>query len=48
LLAGKHSTGALDDDDDIEIELEFGLERILDGVSVLIDRTGSGRKLRAR
>jgi Tetracyclin repressor-like, C-terminal domain len=42
------ASGVLDDDDDIEIELEFGLERILDGVSVLIDRTGGGRKLSAR
>jgi AcrR family transcriptional regulator len=42
------ASGALDDDDDIEIELEFGLERILDGVSLLIDRTGSGGKLPAR
>jgi AcrR family transcriptional regulator len=36
------SSGALDDDDDIEVELEFGLERILDGVAVLID--GAARR----
>ncbi len=34
------ASGVLDDDDDIASELEFGLERILDGVSVLIERTG--------
>ena len=37
------ASGALDDDDDIEVELEFGLERILDGIAVLIDETGGGR-----
>jgi AcrR family transcriptional regulator len=35
------ASGALDDDDDIEVELEFGLERILDGVAVLIERTAA-------
>ena len=40
------ASGVLDDDDDIEIELEFGLERILDGVEVLIKRTGPSRKER--
>jgi AcrR family transcriptional regulator len=33
------ASGSLDDDDDIEVELEFGLERILDGIAVLIERT---------
>jgi hypothetical protein len=42
------ASGVLDEDDDIEIELEFGLERILDGMAVLIDRIGSGRKLPGR
>ncbi len=32
------SSGALDDEDDIDVELTFGLERILDGVGVLVDR----------
>lgn len=36
------ASGALDDDDDIEVELDFGLERILDGIEVLID-AGGGR-----
>jgi AcrR family transcriptional regulator len=35
------ASGVLDDDDDIEIELEFGLERILDGLAVLIDQARS-------
>jgi AcrR family transcriptional regulator len=39
------ASGALDDDDDIEVELGFGLERILDGIAVLIDETDGGRKL---
>jgi AcrR family transcriptional regulator len=41
------ASGVLDDDDDIGIELEFGLERILDGVAVLVERTarsGSGKR----
>jgi AcrR family transcriptional regulator len=37
------ASGVLSDDDDIATELEFGLERILDGVSVLIERTGPRR-----
>lgn len=36
--------GIFDDDDELEIELEFGLERILDGVAVLINRTDPSRK----
>lgn len=40
------ASGALDDDDDLEAEFEFGLERILDGVEVLIRhaRLGGARK----
>jgi AcrR family transcriptional regulator len=40
-------SGALDDDDDIDQEFDFGLERILDGVAALIARgggAGSGRR----
>jgi AcrR family transcriptional regulator len=36
-------SGMLDDEDDIEIELEFGLERILDGIGVLIEREDARR-----
>ncbi len=32
------ATGALDDDDEPDVEFYFGLERILDGISELIDR----------
>ena len=32
------ASGALDDDDDIDAEFDFGLERVLDGVEVLIER----------
>jgi len=42
------ASGVFDDDDEIEIELDFGLERILDGVAVLITRTGPSRKERRR
>jgi AcrR family transcriptional regulator len=42
------ASGIFDDDDEIEVELEFGLERILDGVAVLINRTGPSRKERTR
>ncbi len=38
------ASGALDDDDDLDSEFAFGLERILDGVEVLIARTRSGRR----
>ena len=40
------TSGALDDADDIDHEFNFGLERVLDGIEVLIDRErgrGSGR-----
>jgi AcrR family transcriptional regulator len=37
------ASGALDDDDDLDSEFTFGLERILDGVEVLIARTPSDR-----
>jgi AcrR family transcriptional regulator len=33
------ASGALDDEDDIDVELTFGLECILDGVAVLIGRS---------
>lgn len=42
------ASGVFDDDDDIGTELEFGLERILDGVTVLVKRTGPRRKERRR
>jgi hypothetical protein len=42
------ASGVLDDDDDMGIELQFGLERILDGVTVLVERTGPERKERPR
>jgi AcrR family transcriptional regulator len=34
------ASGALDDDDDIDAEFDFGLERILDGLAVLITSAG--------
>jgi AcrR family transcriptional regulator len=37
------ASGALDDDDDLDSEFVFGLERILDGVEVLVARTRSDR-----
>jgi AcrR family transcriptional regulator len=42
------ASGIFDDDDEIEIELDFGLERILDGVAQLIKRTSPSRKERTR
>jgi len=36
-------SGMLDDEDDIEVELDFGLERILDGIGVLIEREDARR-----
>jgi AcrR family transcriptional regulator len=33
-------SGSLDDDDDLDTEFNFGLERILDGIESLIDRSG--------
>ena len=43
------ASGALDDEDDIDHEFNFGLERVLDGIEVLIERergrgTGHGRR----
>ncbi len=32
------ASGALDDEDDIDHEFDFGLERVLDGIEVLIER----------
>ncbi len=40
------ASGALDDDDDIDIEFDFGLERILDGIDVLIRRERKSRRSR--
>jgi AcrR family transcriptional regulator len=40
------ASGALDDDDDIDIEFDFGLERILDGIEVLIRRERKSRRSR--
>lgn len=40
------ASGALDDDDDLDIEFEFGLERILDGVETLIRQNTVARELR--
>jgi hypothetical protein len=39
------ATGALDDDDDLSVEFEFGLKRVLDGIELLIQerRAGSTR-----
>jgi AcrR family transcriptional regulator len=34
------ASGSLDDDDDIDVEFDFGLERILDGLDVLITSAG--------
>jgi hypothetical protein len=36
------ASGALDDDDDIDAEFGFGLERILDGLAVLIAPAAAG------
>lgn len=36
-------SGMLDDEDDIEVELDFGLDRILDGIGVLIEREHARR-----
>jgi AcrR family transcriptional regulator len=40
------ASGALSDDDDIDVEFDFGLTRILDGVATLIESAGrpTGRK----
>ena len=35
------ASGALDDDDDIDAEFNFGLERILDGLEVLVASAGA-------
>jgi AcrR family transcriptional regulator len=40
------ASGALDDDDDIDIEFDFGLERILDGIDVLVRRERKARRMR--
>jgi len=36
------ASGALDDEDDIDHEFDFGLERVLDGIEVLIERERRG------
>jgi AcrR family transcriptional regulator len=38
------ASGALDDDDDIDIEFDFGLERLLDGIDVLIRQERKARR----
>jgi len=38
-------SGSLDDDDDLDTEFNFGLERILDGIESLIDRTYFGKSV---
>ena len=40
------ASGGLDDDDDPDIEFDFGLERILDGIDVLIRQQRKARKPR--
>lgn len=42
------ASGALDDGDDIDHEFDFGLERVLDGIEVLIDREPRGSGPTAR
>jgi AcrR family transcriptional regulator len=45
------ASGALDDEDDIDQEFDFGLERVLDGIEMLIDRERArerGERWRAR
>jgi hypothetical protein len=36
------ATGALDDDDDLSVEFEFGLRRVLDGIELLIQERSAG------
>jgi AcrR family transcriptional regulator len=36
------ATGALDDDDDLSVEFEFGLRRVLDGVELLVQERSAG------
>ncbi len=36
------ATGALDDDDDLAVEFEFGLRRVLDGIALLIQERNAG------
>jgi AcrR family transcriptional regulator len=36
------ATGALDDDDDLSVEFEFGLRRVLDGIEMLIQERSAG------
>ena len=36
------ASGALDDEDDIDREFDFGLERVLDGIEVLVERERGG------
>ena len=39
------ASGALDDEDDIDHEFDFGLERVLDGIEVLIEREWVRRRV---
>jgi AcrR family transcriptional regulator len=36
------ATGALDDDDDLAVEFEFGLRRVLDGIELLVQERSAG------
>ena len=38
------ASGSLDDEDDIDDEFDFGLERILDGIEILVEREGVRRR----
>ncbi len=42
------ASGALDDEDDIDHEFNFGLERVLDGIEVLIEREGGPQRSGSR
>lgn len=42
------AAGAFDDEDDIDAEFVFGLERVLDGIGALVSRSGGGRGRRSR
>ncbi len=42
------ASGALDDDDDIDVEFDFGLDRILDGIEVLVESMTPPKRTRRR
>jgi hypothetical protein len=37
------ASGAFDDDDDLDAEFDFGLERLLDGIAALVGARGPRR-----